>query len=322
MAANGDHVALLVRLLTGQLQAIILVLLLLPPQPLFASDDFCGESSSTVTFHANIPVLRAGNLQDFLETQNIDRLQSIEGFLQRTPEIAKGATANLSEVAHYLYALNDLHRYMLQVSSEGIGTLISERLRGEIDMLYFSEKTQNRRISFRDNTAGDSNVDFAAYGSYTFIGEERVSITVKVIRLRDGETRTFVASGQPLAATKMLAVRIFDAFQFPDRTSFTNPFQGKVWVGGLRDGVGTKMRVSDAAEYCAALSAELPSKIDLMLANNLGAYVTGARIDPQEAYVVRDSEKISTFTPATGTCYPAGADKTKTALVLCLQNSQ
>jgi hypothetical protein len=82
------------------------------------------------------------------------------------------------------------------------------------------------------------------------------------------------------------------------------------------------MRVSDAAEYCAALSAELPSKIDLMLANDLGAYVTGARIDPQEAYVVRDSEKISTFTPATGTCYPAGADKTKTALVLCLQNSQ
>lgn|GEM_PF-4734188 len=317
--SHGDYVELLARLWKRQLQAIIVVLPLLLPQLLFASDDFCGESSNTVTVYANIPVLRAGNLHDFLQTQNIDRLQSIEDFLQRTPEVAKGADANLSDVAHYLYALNDLHKYMLQDSSEGIGTLISERLRGEIDMLYFNENTQNRRISFRDKTTEEAGVDYAAYGSYTFIGEESVSITIKIIRLSDGETRTFVASGQPLIATKALAVRIFDAFQFPDRASITNPFQDKVWVGGLREGVGTKMRVSDAAEYCAALSAELPSKIDIMLANNLGAYVTGARIDAQETYVVIDSAKVSTFTPATGTCLPEGVDKTKTATVLCLQ---
>jgi hypothetical protein len=299
---------------------MVLAIPLLLPQLLFASDDFCGEPGSKVTIYADIPVLRAGNLYDFLQTQNIGRYQSIESFLQKTPELAAGAKASLTDVAAYLYALNDLHLYMLQTSSEGIGTLISERLRGEIDMLYFNENTQNRRISFRGRETDEAQIDYAAYGSYTFLNEGNISISIKITRLKDGETRTFVASGQPLAAAKTLASNIFYAFQFPGRSSIANPFADKVWVGGLRDGVGSKMRVADAAEYCAALSAELPSKVDIMLANNLGAYVTGARIDAEEPYVVLDGSKVSTFTPATGTCFPASNDKTEIAMVLCLSD--
>lgn len=315
----GDQAELLVLYWKKAFQAMVVATLSLFPQLVLASDDFCGEPGSKVTIYADIPVLRAGNLYDFLQTQNVERYQSIETFLQRTPELAAGAKASLNDVASYLYALNDLYHYMLQDSSEGIGTLISERLRAEIDMLYFTENTQSRRISFRERGTGETGIDYAAYGSYTFLNEQNISISIKITRLNDGETRTFVASGQPLAATKDLASIIFDAFQFPSRSSVTNPFEDKVWVGGLSDGVGRKMRVADAVEYCGALFAKLPSKVDVMLANNLGAYVTGARIDAEEPYVVLDGSKVSTFTPATGTCFPPSNDRTELAMVLCLK---
>ncbi len=83
--------------------------------------------------------------------------------------------------------------------------------------------------------------------------------------------------------------------------------------------MGTRMRVADAAEYCSALSSELPTKTDVMLASTLGPYVTGARIDPEESYVVTDDGTVSTFVPATGTCFPASNNATETAVVLCLK---
>jgi hypothetical protein len=315
----GDQLQLPVAFWKRHVQAVLVILPFLIPQQLVASDDFCGDPQSKVSIYASIPVLRAGNLYDFLETQSIDRTQGIEAFLQRSPELAASSQSSLSEIATYLYALNDLYSYMSRDSSEGIGTLISERLRGEIDSLYFNQNTLTRRISFREDGVEEAKIEYAAYGTYTFISEGNVSISIKIVRLGDGETRTFVAVGQPLAATKTLASKIFDAFQFPSRSSITNPFAGKVWVGGEGVGVGTRMRVADAAEYCSALSSELPTKTDVMLASTLGPYVTGARIDPEESHVVTDDGTVSTFVPATGTCFSASNDATETAVVLCLK---
>lgn len=290
-------------------------------EPAPASDDFCGAQDSQATIYANIPILRTGNLYDFLKTQNISRYDGIEKFLTETPKIAESAKADLTGVLNYLYGLNDLYNYMAKDSGEGIGNLISERLRGEIDALYFNENTQMRRISFKDMPGPDADIAYAAYGTYTFIGAGNVSITIKIVRLSDGETRTFVSAGQPLEAAQQLAFKIFDAFQFPNRQSITNPFQGKAWVGGLSDGVGREIRVSDAEDYCLAIGAVLPRKIDIMLASNLGAYLTGARIDMEKAYIVSEDGKVKTYIPSKGSCAPQSNDKTETAIVLCLKDA-
>lgn len=284
-----------------------------------ASDDFCGEQNTQATIHANIPVLRVGNLYDFLETQKISRYDGIEKFLKQTPNVAESTKSSLSDVLNYLYGLNELYGYMAKDSSEGIGNLISERLRGEIDNLYFTHNTQSRRISFKDAVSNDTILSYAAYGTYTFISEKNVSITLKIVRLIDGETRTFFGTGEVLEATRELAFSIFDAFQFPSQQSITNPFEGKVWVGGLSDGVGREMRISDAEEYCRAIGADLPSKTDIMLAANLGVYLTGARVDVQKPYVVKEDDTVKTYIPEVGSCSSQSNDKTETAITLCLK---
>ena len=61
-------------------------------------------------------------------------------------------------------------------------------------------------------------------GTYAYIDSEAISITLKLVRLSDGESRTFVSAGEPLQAIKRLATKMFDAFQFPGSQGVTNPF--------------------------------------------------------------------------------------------------
>ncbi len=116
--------------------------------PAFGQDDFCSQDGVPARIFANIPVTTAGNLQDFLKTNDLERIVTIEQLFAMTPEIAKSAEASLQEVEDYLAFLNKYYGYMLEAASENIGRLISERLMGELDALYFQTSTRGRRIYF------------------------------------------------------------------------------------------------------------------------------------------------------------------------------
>ena len=105
--------------------------------PVAAQDDFCSQDGVPARIFANIPVTTAGNLQDFLKTNDLERLVTIEQLFAMTPEVAKSSEASLKEVEDYLAFLNKYYGYMLEAASENIGRLISERLMGELDALYF-----------------------------------------------------------------------------------------------------------------------------------------------------------------------------------------
>lgn len=289
--------------------------------PAFGQDDFCSQDGVPARIFANIPVTTAGNLQDFLKTNDLERMVTIEQLFAMTPEIAKSAEASLQEVEDYLAFLNKYYGYMLEAASENIGRLISERLMGELDALYFQTSTRGRRIYFATHSGpdGQDEIGFAAYGTYAYIDSEAISITLKLVRLIDGESRTFVSAGEPLQAIKRLAAKMFDAFQFPGSQGVTNPFSKSVWLGGAKEGVSTTLRVTEASEYCAALGARLPTKIEMMLAHNLGPYVSGAKIDSGLRYAVTEGGEVKMFLPADGSCLKNRFDQTAQVQVLCLK---
>lgn len=308
------------RLVFQWLKATFIVGCFWASAPALAQDDFCSRDGVPARIYANIPVTTAGNLRDFLTTNDLDRLGSIEGLFAMTPEVAKNAEASLKEVEDYLAFLNKYYGYMLEAASEDIGRLISERLQGELDGLYFQNTTRGRRIYFATHAGPDnaSPIGFAAYGTYSFIGEQSISITLKLVRLDDGESRTFVAAGEPIAAIRVLARKIFDAFQFPGAQSVTNPFLKYAWVGGPKDGVATTLRVSEAADYCEALAGRLPTKMEMMLAYSLGPYVSGAKLDASMRYAVTEDDEVKMFLPADGSCLKNRFDQTVQVQVLCL----
>ena len=289
--------------------------------PVSAQDDFCSQDGVPARIFANIPVTTAGNLQDFLKTNDLERLVTIEQLFAMTPEVAKSSEASLREVEDYLAFLNKYYGYMLEAASENIGRLISERFMVELDAPYFQTNTRGRRIYFATHSGADGQdaIGFAAYGTYAYIDSEAISITLKLVRLSDGESRTFVSAGEPLQAIKRLAAKMFDAFQFPGSQGVTNPFAKSAWLGGPKEGVSTTLRVAEAREYCAALGARLPTKIEMMLAHSLGPSVSGAKIDPGLRYAVTEGDEVKMFLPADGSCLKNRFDQTAQVQVLCLR---
>lgn len=75
----------------------------------------------------------------------------------------------------------------------------------------------------------------------------------------------------------------------------------------------------EAAEYCAALGARLPTKIEMMLAYNLGPYASGAEIDSGLCYAVTEGGELKMFLPADGSCLKNRFDQTAQVQVLCLK---
>ena len=287
-----------------------------------AADDFCGDQQDKAFIYAKIPVTTGGNLRDYLDTNGLSRFATIQDILDATSKIGAATNSNLEKIESYLYALNDYYSYMLKSSSEGIGQMISERLMGEIDNLYFNQTTNNRRLYFSDQPQNSEYGNgFTANGTYSFISEGNVSISLRITRLKDGEIRTFVSSGEPIAATKRLAQRVFEAFQMPGNQGVFNPFSDAIWLTGETTGFGAKMRVKDAVEYCSAFGARLPTKIELLLASKLGPYVTGLKMDDRLQYVATENETVKVFLPATGQCLDVGNDLTKQAMVVCIKNS-
>lgn len=304
-----------------RVRSILSVFLILWMQAGFADNNFCGTDEEPALIYSRIPISSVGNLRDYLDTNGYSRVGSLQDILSLTPSVGAATGANLDQIASYLWLLNDFHSSMMKSSSEQIGQLISERLAGEIDLLFYTNQTTNRRISF--NSAEEQFLNgngYTANGTYAYVADDTISISLKITRLKDAETRTFIAIGEPITAVKQLAFRIFDAFQFPSNQSVSNPFHGKTWVSIGGGNTGTAMRMSDAMEYCKALNARLPTKMEVLLASKLGQYVSGIKINPRAPYTVTDSVKLKALIPATGSCNTVGNEVSRQYMVACIQD--
>lgn len=303
------------------LKYIMTALVTLWAQAGLAGDDFCGTDDAPALIYARIPITSVGNLRDYLDTNGYSRVGSLQDILALTPSVGAATGASLEQIASYLASLNDFHSHMMKTSSENIGQLISERLAGEIDALFYTVQTANRRISF--NGAEENFTDGSGYtasGTYAYVADDTISISLKITRLQDAETRTFVAVGEPITAVRQLAHRVFDAFQFPSNQSVFNPFHDRTWVSLGSGSGGTAMRMSDVSDYCAALDARLPTKMELLLAYKLGQYVSGIKINPRAPHAVTDGGTLKALTPATGSCTPAGNEVSRQYVVACIRD--
>jgi len=307
----------------------LILITLLSTFPLQADDFFCENPDQTVKLHAFIPLSSSGSLVEYLKTNESGRINSLRTLTQLAAELSEKSGEGLKATAEFLSFINGYYDYMVEASSNDIGKLLSEQIIGTIDENYRKTNTPSRKLEFvttnlyRGNQEIYSQInslpDFAAYGNYNYIADQKVSISLNIIRISDGATRTFVSTGNPINAAVNIGNRVFDAIQFPTASDIFNPFSNIKWIGSNSNQAPANIRLSESLDFCASFGARLPTKLELLIADQLGPYISGVRISASEKYAVIDGDKVSYFTPKTGECFEQTSDKTITANVYCLK---
>jgi len=307
----------------------LMLITLLSISPSHADDFFCENPDQTVKMHAFIPLSSSGSLVEYLRTNESGRINSLRTLTQLAAELSEKSGEGLEATAEFLSFINGYYDYMVEASSNDIGKLLSEQIIGTIDENYRQTNTPSRKLEFvttnlyRGNQEIYSQIksfpEFAAYGNYNYIADQKVSISLNIIRISDGTTRTFVSTGTPINAAVKIGNMVFDAIQFPIATHIFNPFSKVKWIGSNNNQTPANIRLSDSFDFCARFGARLPTKLELLVADQLGPYVSGVRINHSDKYAVIDDDKVSYFIPKTGECFKQTSDKTATVNVFCLK---
>ena len=299
--------------------------------PVFGDDFFCEDQNQQVKFNAFIPLTAHGNLAEYLDTNDKGRIKTIMDLSKIASELSQNSGDGLEATAEFLSFINGYYDYMLRISEKDIGKVLSDQIVGSIDEKYRQTNTVSRKLEFvttdlyynknRIFSQENNLPDFTAYGSFAYVDDNKITISFKIIRLSDGASRSFVSTGDPLQAANHIADMIFDAIQFPVAKDIFNPFSEFEWIGANNNQIPADIRLSDSLNYCVALGSRLPTKIELIIANQLGPYVSGVKIYPSFKYAVTDDGEVSYLTPQTGECLKQTNDQTLAVKVYCLKEA-
>lgn len=305
-------------------QSWVSVLLLFVACAVNGQDDFCGMPEEESRVHAAIPILKQGNFQDFLETNNLSRTRSVENMsdiasdlLTINPELSPGEFIDFAEF------FSDFYDYMLSASDEGIGQALSAQLPAAIERNYTVTPVPYRKIRFNYapvEGSVENGIGYFMFGVYSFVGEATISLTVTIVNTALGEQRSFAAIGAPQQAVAGVSRQIFDAFQKPDTPAFIDPLPGRTWLPTPAALTGRELNASQAPAMCASQNGRLPTREEVEVAYAFGEFFSAVRIDARANYIVEEDGELRILNITRNQCVAERNTSIDQGLVLCIRD--
>jgi len=282
------------------------------------SDDFCGDPRLSVTLNAQIPILGRANFSRFIAAHEWSQQAEIRDLSEIAQSLINENKSSLLEVSQFLRFLGDFYQSMLNLSDESIGRALSDEMLAHLDRLYFQHKVPLRRIHFV-RVDPEHTSDYALFGSYDYLGGKTLRLSIRVLNLNSLEQRVFSATGTEVAASKLVAQQIFDAFQLTKNDSAFNPLSKRVFIATDGSQLAKTTTAVDAAGFCSMLNARVPTRTELKLADWVGPYVSGIQLLPDKPYFVMDEGRLSTMILASDECLPVPNYEQIQAVLVCIK---
>jgi len=222
--------------------------------------------------------------------------------------------SDLNALAQTLFqiimAFDQVHNMHKDEAVQGINISFENQFRAEVDGLYraYGLGDELRKLDFlfsgsptvRDVKAQSQrstlpmeilkNTDYVLYGSYTMLGKANISVTLTVLKLKTGQTRSFEVTAPIHSAMKVLARKFFDFFQSNAYIEWVDPQPKLQWIPPAP--AQPKTTATIAKLYCRGQNARLPYTRELLLASQGTSYRPGGipPLTENDVYLVLDKQ--------------------------------
>ncbi len=308
----------------GRILPSLLLTLLFAFNYTFAQDDFCGMPDESSIVAGNIPILKQGNFQDFLATNSLSRVSTVNSvsdiasvLLLVKPDL------DPNDIGRIVTFFSDFYDYMSASSDEGIGQALSSQLVAAIEGNYSTTPVPFRKIRFNFSSNSGvlaEEVQYFMYGIYSFVANDNISLTVNVVNVRSNEQRAFSGIGSPQLAVERVAKQIFDAFQRPGSPEFINPLPGRTWLPLPSSQVGREVNAKLAPALCASQGGRLPSREEVEIAYGFGEYFSSIAIDSRRNYIVDEEGEIMILNINQNQCIAERNTSVDQGLLVCIRD--
>lgn len=287
-----------------------------------ADTPFCPEGDAPLYIHSVLPVIKNANIKDFVETNQLNRFGTIVDLVDLGNAIASSIPAAGSQgVQDLLSFYDDFFNYITKNSDQGVDGYISSKILSEIEALHYLKQIKKRRVVLRrTETLPADAYRYSVIGSYSYINDGKVMISVVVRNVNTGEQRAFASSGKIDDAIKRIALEIFDLFYLPEPPNFLNPFANKDLIEINSNFYKNRIDHRFAEQICATQNARIISRQELKLASSLGKYISGVDIDSSDFYTVTDpTDGLMRLLPATDECYKTRPNEKVLTRLICVR---
>ena len=179
---------------------------------------------------------------------------------------------------------------------------------------------KRRLVLRRTETLPEDAFRYSVIGSYSYINDGKVMISVVVRNINTGEQRAFASSGKIDDASKRIAQEVFDLFYLPEPPNFLNPFADKKLIEINSNSYKNRIDHRFAEQICETQNARIISRQELKLAASLGKYISGVDIDLSDFYTVTDpKEGLMRLLPATDECYKTRPNEKALTRLICVR---
>jgi hypothetical protein len=285
---------------------------------------FCPEGDAPLYLHSVLPVIKNANIKDFVETNQLNRFGTIVDLVDLGNAIAASMPAGGAQgVTDLLSFYDNFFNYMIKNSDQGIDGYISSKILSEIEALHYLKQIKKRRVVLRrTDTLPEDAYRYSIIGSYSYINNGNVMISVVVRNINTGEQRAFSSSGKIEDASKRIAQEVFDLFYLPEPPVFLNPFAGSKLIEISSDSFKNRIDHRFAEQICETQNARIISRQELKLAASLGKYISGVDIDVSDFYTVTDpKDGLMRLLPATDECYKTRPNEKALTRLICVRDN-
>lgn len=197
------------------------------------------------------------------------------------------------------FSVGDLDQASDVQTSQNIsnmGFALESQFKAALDQFFIENdvRDSDRRVQISSSDQL-GKLDYAAYGTFSSLGNDQFQLTFHLQNIKDGSTRNFISRGLLVSAVDDLALQVFDFFQKNIYADWQPKEKQLEWLPMPSNVNSNGYTFDQAKSYCFGRGYRLPFSRELLMASSGGVYKAGgiSHLEDLISYAIADRRRVN-----------------------------